>query len=205
MKTILLHGLGQNASDWGKVTDLLTSKDFDCPDLFPAAEGNLSYSKIMESLADRLADEREPFCICGLSLGAVLALDYAIQHGSRVVSLVLIGCQYKVPTLLIDMQNILFRCMPNKAFQSTYLSKYNTIALAHSMRKLDFSEKLKQLSCPVTVVCGEKDSANRKAAIELNTLLPTSKLIIVPGVGHEVNKEAPDAIAAILNSNAADL
>lgn len=202
MKTIFLHGLGQNPSDWEKVTSLISDMDFVCPDLFHTTGKKLSYSGIMRSLINRLADEHEPFRICGLSLGAVLALDYAIQYSERVTSLVLIGCQYKVPTLLIDLQNILFRCMPSKVFQGTGLSKSNTIELTHSMRKLDFSERLNEISCPVTIVCGEKDSANIKASKKLNALLPQSELIIIPGVGHEVNKEVPEVMAAILRHEA---
>lgn len=53
-----------------------------------------------------------------ISLGAMLALDYAIRHGKQVDSLILIGVQYKSPSALIDFQNILFRCMPQKTFES---------------------------------------------------------------------------------------
>lgn len=198
MKTVLLHGLGQSPHDWDAVTKLIPNMDFDCPALFSETEKSVSYSEIMRSLVERFKNEREPFRICGLSLGAVLALDYTMQYRNRVASLVLIACQYKTPTLLIDLQNILFRCMPDRAFQGMGLSKRDTIALTHSMRSLDFSEGLHGISCPVAIVCGEKDSANRKAAKKLNTLLPQSELFIVPGVGHEVNKYAPEAIAEIL-------
>ena len=51
---------------------------------------------------------------------------------------------------------------------------------------------------PVTILCGEKDQANRKAAEQLAKLLPQSELCIIPGAGHEVNKCVPEAIAAVL-------
>ena len=121
MKTILLHGLGQNAHDWEKVTSLIHDMEVDCPNIFATTESGFSYSEIMHSCEARFAEEREPLRICGLSLGAVFALDYTIRHSSHVTSLILIGCQYKVPSLLIDLQNILFRCMPDKVFQSTGL------------------------------------------------------------------------------------
>ncbi|MDO4285770.1 MAG: hypothetical protein Q4C60_10615 [Eubacteriales bacterium] len=41
-----------------------------------------------------------------------------MQHREKVASLILIGAQYKVPGLLIDVQNLLFRCMPQKMFDS---------------------------------------------------------------------------------------
>lgn len=144
--------------------------------------------------------ETEPFILCGLSLGGVLALDYAIRHKNKVSSLVLIGTQYKVPTLLIDLQNLIFRIMPSKSFDSMGLSKSSTIKLAHSMRSLDFGDRLCEIACPVTIICGEKDNANMNASKQLNVLLPQSKLHIIPGAGHEINKFAPEAISSIINS-----
>ena len=79
------------------------------------------------------------------------------------------------------------------------LSKSDTIKLSHSMRSLDFTSRLNRLTCPVTIVCGEKDSANIKASKKLDELLPYATLQIVPGAGHVINKDAPEAIAAILN------
>lgn len=89
--------------------------------------------------------------------------------------------------------------MPRKAFATLGISKSDMIKLSHSMRSLDFKSELNKVECPVTIVCGEKDHANKKAAKRLNALLPQSQLQIIPGAGHEVNKCAPEAIAAILN------
>lgn len=115
-------------------------------------------------------------------------------------SLVLIGAQYKVPSLLIDFQNLIFRCMPNKVFESMGLSKSSTIKLAHSMRSLDFTSQLNNIRCPVTILCGKKDTANLKASKKLKELLPQATLHIVPNAGHELNKYAPNTIAEILNN-----
>lgn len=199
MKTILLHGLGQTAQDWKEVVCQLSSSNVECPELFSSMENEISYPQILGDLERRYSNAKEPLRICGLSLGALLAIDFAIRHGDKVASLVLIGTQYKVPSLLIDFQNLIFRCMPNKAFDSMGLSKSNTIKLAHSMRALDFTAQLSGILCPVNILCGEKDSANLKASKKLNEILPKATLQIVPGAGHEINKDAPEAIAAILN------
>ncbi len=199
MKTILLHGLGQTAQDWKEVVCQLSSSNVECPELFSSMDNEISYSRILGDLERRYSNAKEPLRICGLSLGALLAIDFAIRHGDKVASLVLIGTQYKVPSLLIDFQNLIFRCMPNKAFESMGLSKSNTIKLAHSMRSLDFTAQLSGIHCPVNILCGEKDSANLKASKKLNEILPKATLQIVPGAGHEINKDAPEAIAAILN------
>lgn len=199
MKIVFLHGLGQTAKDWDSVTEQLSCSDTDCPELFSLDEQDVTYSNVFAQFERRYADTTEPFVLCGLSLGAILALDYAIRHGNQVSSLILIGAQYKIPTLLIDFQNLIFRCMSRKAFATMGISKSDTIKLSHSLRSLNFKSGLNKVECPVTIVCGEKDYANKKAAKQLNALLPQSQLQITPGAGHEVNKCAPKAIAAILN------
>ena len=197
MKTIFLHGLGQTAQDWEEVIRQTALSEVDCPELFSLSEGEITYFGIRNGLEKRYADITEPFCICGLSLGALLALDYAIRHNEQVAALVLIGVQYKVPSLLIDFQNLIFRCMPNKTFDDMGMSKNDVIRLAHSMRSLDFRSGLKDIKCPVTILCGEKDRANLKASRQLAELLSQSKLRIVPGAAHELNKCAPEASAEV--------
>lgn len=39
MKTVLLHGLGQNAESWKALTDALGTQDILCPDLWKLMEG----------------------------------------------------------------------------------------------------------------------------------------------------------------------
>lgn len=201
MKAVLLHGLGQTAQDRKEVVRRLSTSSVECPELFSSTGNEISYSQILGELEQKYSNATEPLCVCGLSLGALLALDFTIRHGDKVASLILIGAQYKVPTFLIDFQNFLFRCMPSKSFDSMGLSKSDTIKLSHSMRSLDFTSQLSGITCPVTVVCGEKDSANLKASKKLNELLPQATLQIVPGAGHEINKDAPEVIADILNKN----
>ena len=199
MKTVLLHGLGQTAQDWKEVVKQLSISDVDCPELFSSAEDEISYSQILGDLEQRYSEVKEQLRICGLSLGALLAIDFAIRHEEKVASLILIGAQYKVPSLLIDFQNLIFRCMPDKAFESMGLSRSSTIKLAHSMRSLDFTLQLNNIRCPVTILCGKKDTANLKASKRLKELLPQATLHIVPNAGHELNKYAPNTIAEILN------
>lgn len=198
MKTVLLHGLGQTAKDWEGVKQRLSSSNIDCPELFTIVN-DMSYSRLLDNLERQYADTNEPLCICGLSLGAILALDFAIRHEDKVSALILIAAQYKVPRLLIDFQNLLFHCMPNKFFADMEISKNNMIRLSRSMRSLDFTHQLDKITCPVTIVCGEKDRANLKASRKLKELLPQAKLHIILGAGHEINKTAPKDIAAILN------
>lgn len=198
MKTVLLHGLGQTAKDWEEVTTHMFSY-VDCPEIFSSENNDSTYAGVFFRLQQKYSNTAEPLCICGLSLGALLALDFAIRNEDKVTSLVLIAAQYKAPKLLLDVQNLIFQCMPSKMFDAAGISKKNMIALTRSMRSLDFSSQLNRITCPVTIVCGEKDRANLKASKKLKALLPQASLYIIPGAGHEVNKAAPQALANILN------
>lgn len=203
MKTIFLHGLGQSARSWREVVSRLEGPPSGaaCPELFRWAEpGSCTYPRLLAGLEDYCQAMDEPFRLCGLSLGAILALDYTIRHPDRPSSLVLAGVQYKVPTRLIDLQNLLFRLMPKRAFDGMGVSKQDLIQLARSMRTLDLSRGLHRVTCPVTLVCGEKDAANLRASLRLAERLPQARLHRIPGAGHEVNTCAPAALAALLRS-----
>lgn len=199
MKTILLHGLGQTTQDWEEVINRLASSNVDCPPIFSSIEGEITYAKVLSQLEQTYSKTTEPLRLCGLSLGAVLALDFAIRHGDQVASLVLIAAQYKVPNFLLDFQNFVFHWMPHQTFDRMGISKRNMMTLTQSMQSLDFTDQLSQIACPVTIVCGEKDHANLSAAKKLKALLPQAKLHIIPGAGHEVNQTAPQVLADILN------
>lgn len=199
MKTVILHGLGQTPRDWDAVTGQVPSLEIDCPDLFGARDtGALTYQSLLAQLEARYAHTAEPLRLCGLSLGAVLALDYTIRHPDQVAALVLIAGQFRAPTFLIDLQNLVFRCLPAKMFQEIGMSREDIIPLTRSMRKLDFSASLHRVTCPVTVVCGERDRANRRAAQALAARLPQARLHIIPAAGHEVNRDRPSAITELL-------
>ena len=66
------------------------------------------------------------------------------------------------------------------------------------MAELDFSASLNRVSCPVLIVCGENDKANKKASIELAKILQHSQFEEIPETGHEVNLESPQKLASLL-------
>jgi 2-succinyl-6-hydroxy-2,4-cyclohexadiene-1-carboxylate synthase len=53
---------------------------------------------------------------------------------------------------------------------------------------------LGELSMPVTLVVGERDSKFQAIAAEMAAAIPTAGVVIVPGAGHAVHLEAPEAV-----------
>lgn len=82
MKTILIHGLGQTAGAWNKTTELLPQEDVLCPEL-SAFIGGGSYGELYSGFSRYLDELGQPLFLCGLSLGAVLALNYAADVPAR--------------------------------------------------------------------------------------------------------------------------
>ena len=59
-------------------------------------------------------------------------------------------------------------------------------------------ERLPELTLPVTLIVGERDAKFREIAERMAQALPDATLHVVPGAGHAVELEAPDAVAALL-------
>lgn len=203
MKLIFLHGMGQSASSWDKTISFLPDGvQAVCPELSEFfTEGDCRYNQIYAAFCDYCNNFSEPLNLCGLSLGAVLALNYAVDFPQRVNSLILIAPQYDMPKFLLKVQNVLFRFMPEKQFRDIGFTKRDFITLTNSMSDMDFTSGLDKVACPVLVLCGEKDSANRKAAVKLAQMLPNAEFGIVENAGHEVNVDNPQKLAEVIEKS----
>lgn len=199
MKYVLLHGMGQNASSWDKTISLLSDDtETVCPELSDFfTEGNCFYNKMYAAFCDYCNNFSELLNLCGLSLGAVLALNYAIDFPKKVNSLILIAPQYDMPKFLLKVQNVLFKFMPESQFKDIGLTKKDFITLTNSMADMDFTNGLDKVTCPVLILCGEKDNVNKKAAIKLAEKLPNAKFATIENSGHEVNIDNSQGLAKV--------
>lgn len=94
---------------------------------------------------------------------------------------------------------MIFRFMPNAMFKQMGLGKAQFIQLSKSMMELDYSGELNKISCPVLVICGEKDSANKKASQKLADRLAHAEFCVIEKAGHEVNVDAPERLAGVID------
>lgn len=197
MKTVLIHGLGQDASAWKDVIPLLPDINVLTMDLSELI-GSGTWQELSNGFAARIDSLEEPVLLCGISLGAVLALNYAAGNPGKVRSMLLIAPQYKMPVLLLKFQALLFRLMPQSSFAGSGLSKKQFIALTTDMARLDFTQALNNITCPVITACGERDSANSRASRRLAELLDCGEFAKIPGAGHEANTDAPEFTAQLI-------
>lgn len=202
MQIIFIHGLGQTPSSWDKTVSCLSEQiTAQCPDLSSLLnDAESTYENLYRVFAAYCDEFPEPIDLCGLSLGAVLALNYAIDNPQKVGTLILIAPQYKMPKALLKCQNFIFKFMPKSTFENIGANKQDFINLTNSMADLDFSGDLKKVVCPALILCGEKDRANMKAAKSLAEIIQNAEFRLVEKSGHEVNVDEPKGLAEIINA-----
>ena len=201
MKNILIHGLGQSSKAWDTVKNELETKGISSivPDLFELAKGRkIDYPTVYQTFNKLCESYQDKLNLCGLSLGGLVALNYAIQFPEKINSLVLIGTPFEIPKGLLKFQNIVFRFMPKAAFQNMGVSKKDFIRLSKSMAELNFMASAVTLDCPALILCGANDKANMESAKRFHEAMKNSNLVIVEDSGHEVNKDNPHKLVSIL-------
>ena len=197
---VLVHGSGHTAASWDRMISYLPGgEDIVCPNLRSLlGKKEACYGNLYASFAEYCGEIKGNLYLCGLSLGGILALNYALDHPQKVQTLILIGTPHKIPRAAFALQNILFRFLPESVFRDMAFDKKNTFLLGNSMKRLDFSSRLSGVQCPTLVLCGEKDRANLKSAHVLSQTIPNAEWKVVEHTGHVVNEENPEALAEIL-------
>lgn len=200
MINILVHGLGQNESSWNKVKELLKENkiEVETPNLFNLAKNyQLNYENLYRIFVNYCNSFKEKLNIIGLSLGGILAIDYANEYPEKVNSIILSGTPYEIPKSIITIQNIIYKFMPKKVFEQIGCTKKDLITLMDSIKNLTIPQKAPNIKCHTLIMCGEKEknNINMKSAIKLNEVIKNSKFEIIKNAGHEVNIDNPKEFA----------
>jgi len=168
--------------------------------------------------------------LVGHSLGSLVALETAARHPGRVRALGLIGTSAWIPvnqTLLDAARTALpqaismivswsfanravFGPSPNPGLSLTALGRQVLARAAPGVLHADLSacnsyadglESARRVSCPTLVVSGELDRMTPAAASRtLADAIPGARTIELPGVGHMIPLEAPDAMLDALRT-----
>lgn len=200
MAFILVHGLGQDASSWDEIKAHL-DMHVDTPDLFELLKGKrYRYQDLYNAFCEYLDHFDGPLSICGLSLGGILALDYAKHHPDRVRSLILIGTPHRIPRFLYAMQSIMFHLLPKDSFKDLGIAKSDFMSLTSSMKTLPILDDADKVKCKTLLICGSKDKANIKSLTFLHKAIKDSEVKIIDSAGHAVNEDKPLELADMISS-----
>lgn len=202
MKKIFLHGTGHRAESWNEtIACMKRNQDILCPDLPSLLEGKeATWTNLYDSFVRYCEGIDGQIELCGLSLGGILALQYALDFPDRTESLVLIGTPHKMSKAMLGIQNIIFTFFPKSLFEKMAFDKKDTFILVNSMKNLDFTDRVQNVKCPVLIICGEKDGANLRSARYFRENMENAQMKILENTGHIVNEESPGALAGLLDA-----
>lgn len=220
---LMLHGNGEEHGIFGQVIDAVCASGRPVVAVDSRAQGKstrgtaeLTYELMADdALAALAALGFGKAHLLGFSDGAIEALIIARDHPELALSLLSIGANL-TPDGVDDSfqmeqaaQGLLawadFWEKGDDSHRDVDLSLVNptpkeartTAELLHMMvvyPQID-PAGLSQIACPTTVMAGEFDEIKREETDLIHASIPGSRLVIVPGAGHVLPKEAPEDVA----------
>ena len=194
MKLIFLHGLGQTAASWKEVQDPLANYPSEALELFPTGVG--SYKEAKKRIAKYLSEEKKPFVLIGLSLGATLALELSSYDLPNLQGLVLSGCPVKLAgNILFRIQLMIFKLLPKSFFEKRGANKALMVGVSEELKILDLTDIAEICPYPTLLICGSKDKPNLSSMRSLHKLISESQFQIIPDGPHVLNEDKPEEFA----------
>ena len=191
MRVVLLHGLGQSADVWDPIVAELPGEwTVEAPSLY----GRTSWEDLLEAVSEAVGIGLA--VVCGLSMGAMLGVEFAARHPESVVGLHASGVELHVASVPARLRRAWLRLTAGKKIRRNGLPNSVVLDLDAALDGVDLREIMREVRVPTRVLVGERDTDNTKDARLLAAAVPGAELVIVPGAGHEWNKEMPAKYAA---------
>lgn len=220
---ILIHGAGGTHLHWPYNLRRLNHHHIFSPDLPGHGKSNglgeQSVEKYAQSIAAwmREAGIRQA-TVAGHSMGGAIAQTLALNHPKLVEKLILISTG---PRLSVNPDMLEKLSSPSTSEAAidlitkwSYAPGTDPKLLEHVSSEMkatrpavlygdfiacdqfDSSGHLAELSMPVLVICGEVDKMTPPSlSKQLASQIPRAKLVVIPGAGHMVMLEQPEAVA----------
>jgi len=164
----------------------------------------------------------------GLSMGGMIGMTYALKHPGVFKSLVLCDTSSRVPpeaqpvwderikTATEQGMAPLVEPTLQRWFTAPYLAKRSSVVervatlirntppqgyagCCHAIPKINLTDRLAAIKCPVQVIVGDKDVGTPVAMSEaIHRVIPGSELVIIPDASHLSNLEQPTAFNTAL-------
>lgn len=137
-----------------------------------------------------------PVDLVAQSMGGAVAIRAALDRPQMVRHLVLSATSGGVDLSRFDVEE----------WRASYRREYPTAGESAALvdHRADFSERIRTIAAPTLLLWGDSDPISPVAVGEyLTSLLPRSKLIVVPGGSHMFAEEQPDVVAPYITSHLA--
>jgi sarcosine oxidase len=190
---LLLHG-GELSSASHRTTRTELAKYFDVitPDTrghgqSPDADEPMTYQNMaldVIALLDRLQIHKTH--VLGFSDGAVVGLELAINHPTRIDRLIVLGGNY-LPEGLTDEAREKIKTHQNPKLKNLWLNEPNYT-----------EDQLSKIKTPTLIAAGDRDVIKLEHLIAMYRAIPGAELCILPGATHFVLWEKPEEAHAPL-------
>lgn len=158
---------------------------------------------------------------CGLSMGGMIGQTFALKYPGVLRTLTLADTTSRYPAeawplwaeriKTVEAQGMVPLVQPTlerwftEGFRKSSPEAVETIAnliastpvagyagCCHAIPKINLTARLKEIKCPVLVICGDKDPGTPPAmSREIHENTPGSKLVMIPQAAHLSNLEQP--------------
>lgn len=195
-----------------------------------ASAGGYSFDQLVEDLRSLLdaAGVRDPHFV-GLSMGGMIGMSFALKYPGRFRSLVLCDTSSRIPPEAGTIWAQRIRTVSERGMEPLVeptISRWFTepfvqrggdaikqvadmirstptagyIGCCHAIPKIDVTDRLGAIKCPVLIMVGEQDVGTPVAMSEaINKAIPGSELAVIPNASHLSNIEQPEKFNQILS------
>jgi 3-oxoadipate enol-lactonase len=219
---VCLHGLADTLEIWNAVAAPLAARgglvrfdqrahgESDAP---PGPYRRDDLAADVRALCDRLEIARA--VLIGHSMGGVVAMTAALAYPDRVAALVLLGtaseCSARVAGWyekialaaerdgLDGLARAIYGASPPRSLRGVAPGLAHVTRCLKSLADDPLTPRLAALVCPALLLVGENDPMGAGASVIIQRALPAATLEVMPGRGHWLHVEAPEALVAALD------
>ncbi len=182
----------------------------------------------LHALLKHLNIERSHFA--GLSMGGMIGQTFALRYPGMLASLILADTTSRYPAEAAGIWAERIKTAETRGMQPLVqptLERWFTepfrkshaevverigaliaatpvagyVGCSHAIPKINLTARLKDIKCPMLVICGEQDAGTPPAmAREIHDSAPGSKLVLIPHAAHISNMEQPQAFTRAIEA-----
>jgi len=189
------------------------------PDTLPAEVTVHEYAQVVHDIMTQELHLQKPI-IVGHSLGGAIALTMALEYGDALGGIILIGTGARLrilPALLADAKNRPEQARLRLSHMAVATTTAPSVSQAVAQEQgtpgpnmlyrdlaacdvFDIMKRLYEISIPTLILCGVEDQLTPvKYSTYLQQHISGSNLHIIPGAGHYVMREQPEAVNSAID------
>ena len=150
------------------------------------------------------AEDLASAAVCGIGLGAMVALQLAAEQSARVSRLALVTRQVAVSPLLMSLPAVVLPLVSAATVARLGAGQPQILSLLDQVRPVDALPLASRATAPSAVLCGARDRLNRRASERLAGALPQGRLQLIPQAGPGWLTDAPQLLADALSDFVVD-